>query len=67
MQSSVFRTNSKKSLEDSLNRNKDKKLNVVDFDRNAEGKMEWVIREIDKLEAMRLFEKRLSVITSKDS
>lgn len=57
----------KKSLEDSLNRNKDKKLNVVDFDRNAEGKMEWVIREIDKLEAMRLFEKRLSVITPKDS
>ena len=56
----------RKSLEDALNRNKDKTVKVVDYDRNADGKMEWVIREIDKSEAMKLFEKRLAVISPSD-
>ena len=53
----------KKALEENLARNKDKTVSVVDYDRNGEGKLEWVIREIDKAEAMKLFERRLSVIS----
>ncbi len=56
----------RRSLEDTLARNKDKTVKVVDYDRNADGKMEWVIREIDKPEAMKLFEKRLAVISPSD-
>ena len=53
----------RKALEDNLAKNKDKTVSVVDYDRNDEGKLEWVIREIDKAEAMKLFEKRLLVIS----
>ena len=53
----------KKALEENLARNKDKTVSVVDYDRNDEGKLEWVIREIDKADAMKLFERRLSVIS----
>ena len=53
----------RKALEDNLAKNKDTTVSVVDYDRNDEGKLEWVIREIDKAEAMKLFEKRLSVIS----
>jgi hypothetical protein len=53
----------RKALEENLSRNKDKTVIVVDYDKNAEGKLEWVIRNIDKTEAMKLFERRIAVIS----
>ena len=53
----------KKALEENLARNKDKTVSVVDYDKNGEGKLEWVIRNIDKTEAMKLFERRIAVIS----
>ena len=53
----------RKALEDNLAKNKDKTVKVVDYDTNADGKLEWIIRDIDKAEAMKLFDKRLSVIS----
>ena len=53
----------KKALEDNLARNKDKTVSVVDYDKNGEGKLEWVIRDVEKAEAMKIFERRLSVIS----
>ena len=53
----------KKALEENLARNKDKTVSVVDYDKNGEGKLEWVIRNIDKAEAMKLFENRIAVIS----
>ena len=52
----------RKALEDNLARNKENAVRVVDYERNADGKMEWIIRQTDKAGAMKLFEKRLSVI-----
>ncbi len=56
----------RKALEDKLAKNKDKNVQVVDLDTNSEGKMEWIIRDIDKTEAMKLFDKRLSAISPRD-
>ena len=53
----------RKALEENLARNKDKTVSVVDYDKNGEGKLEWVIRNIDKTEAMKLFERRIAVIS----
>ena len=53
----------RKALEENLARNKDKTVSVVDYDKNSEGKLEWVIRNIDKTEAMKLFERRIAVIS----
>lgn len=52
-----------KALEENLARNNDKTISVVDYDTNDDMKLEWVIRDIDKADAMKLFEKRLNVIS----
>ena len=57
----------RKALEDNLSKKKDKTVKVVDYERNAEGKMEWIIRDIDKTAAMQLFDKRLAVISPREN
>lgn len=57
----------RKALEDSLFKVKEKIVSVVDYDRKEDGKLEWIIRDIDKAEAMKLFERRLSVISPLDN
>jgi hypothetical protein len=57
----------RKALEDNLSKKKDKTVKVVDYERNAEGKMEWIIRDIDKTAAMQLFDKRLAVISPQEN
>lgn len=57
----------RRALEDNLSKKKDKTVKVVDYERNAEGKMEWIIRDIDKAAAMQLFDKRLAVISPREN
>ena len=57
----------RKALEDNLSKIKEKTVKVVDYERNAEGKMEWIIRDIDKSGAMDLFDRRLAVISPREN
>ena len=52
----------RRSLEDTLSKIKDKTVSVVDYEKNTDGKLEWIIREMDKSKALELFDKRLSAI-----
>ena len=52
----------RKALEENFDKNKSKTASIVDYNKNAEGKLEWVIRDIEKPEAMKLLARRLIVI-----